>query len=1374
MPLDPELRLHHEWLGFVQPVGLVVSPPALAAIGAVPTPDAAALQKSLEPLLETTPVRGGTRVQLRDLPAFLVDVCGWQPSDLAGGPDGPALPRTLESHLPVYEETLRPTFAAFDPEEPEKAQVLLQVLPSGQDFDRVQPADKRRWLAPPQVRFERLLRDTGVGAGLLFNHDALRLVYAPPGETAGHATWRFADLATVPGRPLLAALHMLLCAPRLFTLERRRRLPALLADSRKYQSAVTDQLAGQVLAALQELLRGFQAAHEQSEEQRLLKEVLEDPTQLYGGLLTVLMRLLFLLYAEDRSLMPESPLYHEHYAVSGLFERLRQDAGLYPDTLDERFGAWSQLLVLFRLIYTGGGHGTLQLPARYGDLFSPSRYPFLEGRVVGPSKGERIQPPRVSDGVVFRVLRNLLLLDGERLSYRALDVEHIGSVYERMMGFSVEVAKGRSVALLPLNVVLDLDSLLEVPAALRVSRLKDEAGCALTGDALDRVKKARTVEELLVGLERRRSPLTPKVLPAGAFYLQPGEERRRSGSHYTPRALTAPIVKRTLEPLLLELGASPRPDALRGLRICDPAMGSGAFLVETCRQLADLLVTAWAEYPETQPSVPLEEDLVLHARRIVAQECLYGVDKNPFAVDLARLSLWLFTLAKHKPFTFLDHALRAGDSLVGLDLKQLSMLDWAKAGHLDLEEFLKEDVKGPDAGRTDTGRQIDAVELAVRGAVATAYRRRKVIRALSEQSDSRRQAELLREAEDALDPVRTLGDAVVAAFFTADKEKARKEQLKEVARLAPRMLAGDAAAQLTLIEAQHALRAGSKAVRPFHWPLEFPEVFAGGRAGFDAFVGNPPFAGKNTVAASNAPAFQDWLLERFPESNGNADLVAFFFRRAFELLRSGGTFGLIATNTISQGDTRFTGLRWICTHQGSIFDATRRLKWPGLAAVVVSVVQGIKSPELPSGLERRLDGRGVDRITAFLFHAGVHEDPIPLKANAGKSFQGSIILGMGFTFDDDNPAATPIAEMHRLIEKDPRNAERIFPYLGGEEVNSSPTHAHRRYVINFGEMDESVARSWPDLMDIVEKRVKPGRLAQNRESRARYWWRFGEVAVGLYAAIRPLDRVLVVPRTSKHLVFTFLPSRMVFSENLVVFALEENAIATLHSRIHDAWVRFTSSTLEDRQGYRPSDCFETFPFPENWEQDEALEATGQAYYEFRAALMVRNNQGLTDTYNRFHDPEERDAGILELRRLHEKMDEAVLRAYGWTDLLEGTPGLGASGVGTPGLGKPNPYCDFRLDYEEAAEEGSRRRKPWRYRWSDEFRDEVLGRLMALNAKRAAEEKAGNAGAREVQAAAREASAPGTAAGMPPAASLVEKKGKRGKKEDLTLDMFGKR
>src|SRR5262249_28052959 len=130
-------------------------------------------------------------------------------------------------------------------------------------------------------------------------------------------------------------------------------------------------------------------------------------------------------------------------------ERLREDAALYPDTMDQRYGAWALLVALFRMVHDGAEASWMRLPPRHGVLFDPDRFPYLEGRAANSTRRphERIEPPLVPDGTVYRTLEKLLVLDGERISYRALDVEQIGAVYETMMGFRLETTTGRSVAI---------------------------------------------------------------------------------------------------------------------------------------------------------------------------------------------------------------------------------------------------------------------------------------------------------------------------------------------------------------------------------------------------------------------------------------------------------------------------------------------------------------------------------------------------------------------------------------------------------------------------------------------------------------------------------------------------------------------------------------------------------------------------------------------------------------------------------------------------------------------------------------------------------------------------------------------------------------
>ena len=1087
MTYDPTALSHQEWIGYVQPVGVVVSTPALLEAGAAINRNSVPLHREFLAVLPQDG-EGNAVPKLTDFPRFAIEVLKWRPNDLAV-PD-----ESLTISVPGYDEVICPDYVVNDGDSP-----LLLISKAAGDFDALPAPEPRHWHASPQARFERLLRETSIPAGLLINPDAVRLVYAPKGESSGHITFKVSEMVQVAGRPILAALHMLLSAERLFTLADEQRLPALLAASRKYQSLVSNKLAGQVMEALFDLLRGFQEAHNQTS---VLAEVLRhDPNQVYSGLLTVLLRLVFILYAEDRSLISSHEIFEKNYSVGDLFERLREDQAQHPDTMDQRYGAWARLLVLFRLIYQGAHHGDLRIPGRKGYLFDPDRYPFLEGR--SSSEAAQVLIPRVPDGVLYRVLTKLLILDGERLSYRNLDVEQIGSVYEAMMGFELHVAKGPSIALRPKKrngapITINLVELLAIADAKRNDWLNKAADQKLTGQAERTLKEANTVDGLMAALDRRIAKnVTPAPVPAGSMIFQPSAERRRSGSHYTPRSLTHPIVEAALSPILMNLGENPTPEQILALKVCDPAMGSGAFLVEACRQLGDALVQAWHHHDQ-MPALPPDEDELLHARRMVAQRCLYGVDKNPMAVDLAKLSLWLATLARDHEFTFLDHALRHGDSLLGFSARQIAAFDWEPTP-VAFELYIESDLR----------RRIS---------LATAAR--KQILAAREDTPYLQSAQQLAVAEEQLALVRNVGDVLAGAFFEGDNRKSRRNALllrQDKIRAAfgnpPNFAAGVALEDLAKKQRQL-----DKPIVPFHWELEFPEVFDLDQSlrpqiGFDAIVGNPPFAGKNTIIDGSPEGYIDWLKTLHAESHGNADLVAHFFRRAFDALRPNGCFGLIATNTIAQGDTRSSGLRWICTHGGTIYRANKRYKWPGEAAVIVSIIHVAKG-KVPGPY--LLGSRKVDLITAFLFHAGGNDDPAQLKDNEGKSFQGSIVLGMGFTFDDTDKKgiASPLAEMERLIANDPRNAERIFPYIGGNEVNDSPTHEFHRYVIDFADYplarnvsgpkwaeltDQSkrkqltegivapdypgpVAEDWPDLIRIVRERVKPERDVQDRKA----------------------------------------------------------------------------------------------------------------------------------------------------------------------------------------------------------------------------------------------------------------------------------------------------
>jgi hypothetical protein len=1025
--IDSELKAHQEWLGYLQPRGLVVAPAAMQEAGWVLEQGGRELIEQQEQFREALqPLHpdpddaddSGEEDQVlgfRQLEELLVEHLNWDPESIQREP---AVLEAWTRDLPELGETLSPSAVVAGFGDDNKPQLLIQELAPSEEgmpveLDRRQQRGEGGWRATPQERFERLLRESEVELGLLFNGSQLRLVVAPRGESSGYLTFKLAELAEVSGRSMFAGLRLLLGREQVLDASPGLRLVDVIQASRGYQAVVSEELADQVLAGLWELLRGFQRADELTAggAREVSELAVRDPQQLYGGLITVMLRLVFLLYAEDTDLMPSDAVFEQSYKLNTLLAQLQRDEAAYPDTMEQRFGAWSGIVSLFRLVYLGGGATADYLPARKGQLFEPKTYPWLE-------------TPWISDAVVLAVLRNLLIVKGERINYRALDVRQIGSVYEGIMEFAVARIPGPCIGIRskaqggkkPFTTAIDLAELLALPSSKRKAWLEAQAQTDLPAKAATALKQASTEQELVAALAPRIDRrLFDGAQAAGSLVFQPTAERRRSGSHYTPVQLTSLTVAEALRPWLERHGDKPTPEAILALKLCDPAMGSGAFLVELCRFLAELLVKAWGQ------KLPAEllpggsaygEEPLIYARRLVAQRCLYGVDKNPFAVNLARLSLWLVTLSKHLPFTFVDHALKEGDSLVGL-----TMADIEKAtGAIQLNVF--------DGPPRTLLRDLAA--------------RREAVFSMDSRSDgdAERKQAALEEQLEASDTIRQVGDLLVAAFFEGANARARANLEEETIR---RLNSGMSAEEIASIRQE--LAAGPKGIRPFHWELEFPEVFQDGRGGFDAFVGNPPFAGDVTFTAANLPGFFDWLKQQYRETGGRCDLVAFFFRNCFDMLRDGGTLGLIATNTIAQGDTRSAGLRWICTHGGTIFSARKRYRWPGVAAVVVSIVHILKGPWTG---EKRLDDRLVPKITAFLFDKGSNDDPKKLTSNSGKSFNGSKIYGQGFLFqdsddaDDESPGTpSPLSRMSDLLEDCPYAAHVIFPYLVSRPGNNS-------------------------------------------------------------------------------------------------------------------------------------------------------------------------------------------------------------------------------------------------------------------------------------------------------------------------------------------------
>jgi Eco57I restriction-modification methylase/MmeI, target recognition domain len=1318
---DVETRYHESWLGMVQPVeGLVVSVPVLVEAQCMHRQQPSFQQAFLDvcPPIDPpapkapkdTPI--GPR-HVRELPAFLEAVLEWTP-DLYDSADAP--PDDLSLYVPEGKQTLRPTLALKRQSKPSPEEgtttetpaaqagaryaALLWDVEDGLDLDKPETTTGP-WEYPAAAKFDRLLRQCRVPIGVLTNRRELRLFYAPHGESSGVIRFKLDDMASVGGRPILDAFVMLMSAYRFFGALAERQLPAILSESRKRQVNVTNQLADQVFDALQLLLRGFEAAGERdSQYAMLLRDALErDNDHLYGGLLTVLLRLVFLLYAEDRGLLPvETKFYTKNFSVLTLFDELQHDHGAYPDSMSRRFGAWPRLLALFRAVFLGCKHGDLKMPQRRGELFDPHIHPFLEG--WGPAGSApitlaenraEVAVPGVDDETIFRVLQKLILLEGQRLSYRALDVEQIGSVYEALMGYHVQRLAAASICLKPDRakaVWVSTVEVLEQKKNQRAKWLKEEVGltkatAAKIAGALAGAKSEADGQGILEGFRARHS----EIAKAGGLVIQPGSERKRTSSHYTPRSLSAPIVEKTLAPLIAVIGDEPSSERLLNLKVCDPAMGSGAFLVEACRFLADQVVAAWTREQRLDKVADEHEDVVNHARRLVAQRCLYGVDKNRFAVNLAKLSLWLVTLARDEPFSFVDHALRHGDSLVGLDFEQIKCFHWKP------------------------GQQIETCRVALGTALDEAIALRQQILDLAAEGDAASTKEkyrLLHDAEDALQPVRLVGDLVVGAYFSATKDKDRQKERDRRLALVEQWLESGGPAPSKLVEMQEEIHARFPV---FHWMTEFLEVFYAGRpdplasdtvnraAYLDAILGNPPFMGVAFITARFGEGYVPWLQTCHSETIGKFDLCVHFFRRADVLLGEHGTIGLIATNTIAQGDTRATGLQHLVTQGHVIYDATRSMMWPGDAAVNVSVVHTAKGLVTKHALCLRLDGEPAQAINSRLRPKPERPDPAAIADNAGCAYVGSYVLGMGFILTQ--------AQRHHLVWRDKRNADRIFEILGGVEVNTSPTQSPHRYVISFERMELEETEAWPDLISILRRKVKPERdllrLTSSSKAYKTYWWRFARWSKDCYSKIRQLERCLVAARVTKHLCFSFQPTDRILNEKLYVFPFDHyTQFAILQSRAHQTWAWLLSSTMKTDLNYSASDCFNTFPFPkfDPGSVIAEIEDIGERLYEMRAKYMVDTDRGLTKFYNQLTKPDCTEPRIVELRQLHREMDHAVFAAYGWEDI------------------EVPPYITPTTPEEEKALKA--------------FQDEIIDRLFVLNAERAKEEKLAGAGSKRTK------------------------------------------
>lgn len=1305
----------HRWLSSVEITGVVLSEPVLADAGnfrSLDKAEIAAFRKQRE---------------IWSLPKGMVEGNG-QPAwinfilkDFLGLKDkdywqvGAAIPADSVVNLREQQEVLRPTRILIDED---NAVMLVLEVPREQSLDKPWLQDKGRWKASPTTKFERLLRETGVELGLLTNGEAWRLVVASPSETTSWMTW---TVQTWNDDPItLAAFKDLLGESRFFAGPRNQVILELIKQSRQRQLDVADKLGNQVREALQILVHELDRTDMEVNRQYLKGY---NEAEVFESSVAFIMRLLFTLYAEENGLLPHgNVIYDRSYGVLHLLTELEETRRLAPEKLKYSYAAYARLLASARLLHDGSVDPDIRIAAHGGQLFDPDRYPLLDGRAKnGEWPTEVPEPPKIRDAVIRDILRSLKYAkaDGVRqlVSYRTLAVEQIGHMYEGLLDRQVVRApKNQTLLLLqggskikePEPVTADEFLGLDQKALIKAISKHTSKTAGTIKKVLDRNEERHSLvnlgtddAELLEQakpVERFLQPLG--IVRPGGLYVTHGQDRRSSGAHYTPPTLTEPVVRRTLEHqvylnvegkpgLLVEPRLIKTPQEILALKVCDPAMGSGAFLVQATRYLAERLVDAWervaAEQPDSILTMPFgtrsqgktsenlmpesREERVVFARRYVAEYCIYGVDTNKLAVEMAKLSLWLTTLSNDRPFTFLDHSLKHGNSLVGLNPTQIKEFTF-KPINKDFGEFFANQL----------ALEVDEAEI-----------HREAIHSIADHDFVSKEKENL-IAEEALASMRTKAALAIAAFFDGANNKQREAKLIEYRYWLER-LGKDEKASAEIEKIVRGLTAGEKPIIPFCWEVEFPEVFHRENGGFDAFVGNPPFAGKNTTIEGNRDYFVDWLKLVHDDSHGNSDLSAHFFRRAFSLLGNNGSFGLISTNSIRQGDTRRTGLKYILGASAQIYSCITRLPWPGKAAVNISILSVLKGKYFG---EKYLDGKTVPHINSYLISSHNENDPFELSENDNLAFQGSIPLGKGFIFEGDgnDKETNSINLVNELYDSNPLNQQALYPYYVGADFTDLSSIPNTKYIINFKDHDEEhVKETWPELYEIVLRKVKKDRAKQKRGPRRERWWQYAEKSLGLYRATSGLPTVLACNQTGKFTSFSFLPGNAVYDQTLLIFAFYDFwRFGVLQSTVHDEWARFFGSTLEDRRKYTPKDCFRNFPFPVS-SQSGDLEKASRSYLEFRESIKEARGIGLTKVYSLFHDPDVKDKDILSLRGMHVGLDCTVLASYGWHDI--------------------QPNYVFEPDYE--VEEG--KSIPWRYRWPDELRDEVLARLLTLNKER---------------------------------------------------------
>jgi len=1270
---------HKDWLSLVSPEGPFLSIPVLnkAFPNGVDRP--AANNRQLVEFMDALKVWRKKKVENHEqwIKAVLLSGAQWDPSYVRFKDDVPA---TFEFSFAEHDVTLKPWAVLFDSSDlvTAKPVFLVMTVPIGQEL-RAVPQDG--WAASPVDRLARLLRRSRVQVGVVTDGRWWALVWADASTSTASAV--FDSLIWNEEQLLRDAFTSLVGVRRQVGVAEDERLPSLFQGSLLQQEEITDTLGKQVRNAVELLVQSFsesRIAALSSNKQDPLPASEKEP---YEAAVTVMMRIVFLLFAEERDLLPvDQELYGRSYGVSGILDELEEEERRDSTSLDRTSATWHRVLATSLALYEGVTFEDMRMPAYGGSLFDPHRFPWLYTR-----KTENGLCLVVRDRVMLHVLRSIQIVrqnnQARRISFREVDVEQIGYVYEGLLGYaskrvdtdavlSLQGADGEEPEI-SLSKMVELrqknkddekfiESLLELiekdqPAAK--PQTKSRMANALKGDIEESTMRHQLgavtahdeslIDQILpfVNLLRRDLRGLPYVVPRYGIVVTETSARKNAGAHYTPRSLAEEVVFHTLEPLVYSPGPLQDEDPgnwvlkssveILNLTVADIAVGSGAFLVAAARYLAARLVEAWkieganvGSERELDPDRPFDPMMVRALREVVAR-CLYGADINPMAVEMCKLSLWLISLDPARPFSFLDDKIMLGNSLLGL-----TSVDQLSALHIH-----------PDQKHS---RNFYELFNNVDEPIAASIRLRNEISASPvDDSDVHRsaahKATLLRQAHSATEHLRELADAVVATGLSLGGKKGKKLDIAygELQSAVTKAFPSSGQADRTIFDRivndglTPEVKTDYEKWKPLHWVLEAPQVME--RGGFDAIVGNPPFLVSKKVSGAVGSNVREWFVNVIAETSGNGDLIAYFFRRAAELTRLSGYVGLIGAKAIAEGDSLQVGIEPLSGHGWNFYRVDRNRPWPirnvgtSIAVVwmsrikpdVMAVLDGLKVGSISSML--RSDDENISR-------------PGPLNRKKF-AFKGNVILGEGFYVPEERAL--------ELLKISPDESEVLRPILNANELNSIPSRIGPDWVIDMRGKSEKEARKYSVCWDAIEKLVKPERLKLDPikyPRRFNVWWQHGGSSQALYEMKELVDFLVVVPITSKNLIPARVSSNQIFSSALAVCPVESFAfLALVSSWMHRSWAQRLGTKMRNDFRYTITDCFDTFPF---LAPNKKLEELGESLDKLQWEFAKKHNIGLTRLYNRVNDVSCSEHDIQELRQVHEKIDREVIKLFGFS------------------------------------------------------------------------------------------------------------------------------